>query len=150
MSSEKWSYWGDFSDPYSRVPVIVIDQCITPNIAETFRGKGYRVITPWPSSVDDGEFIDVSKQYHVSVVLTRDKGRIFREYERAAIFPPTYSGADIVQITDAIFGHGTLPQPSNGHNGNGNGRSRNKKNFDVKTRWIEISAHYKKLLYASD
>ncbi|MFH1105956.1 MAG: hypothetical protein V1731_01965 [Candidatus Aenigmatarchaeota archaeon] len=149
MSSERWTYKGDFSDPSSRAPVIVIDQCVSSSIADTLHGKGYRVITPWGTRIPDDEFVDLSKQYPVSIVLTRDKGRTFREYEFAAIFPPSYKGDDIIRITDAIFGKDgrKLPENNNGHNGNGNGRR--KKGFDPKERWIEISKSVQEL-YSTD
>ncbi len=149
MFGERWTYRGDFSNPLSRAPTIILDQCVSNSLADTLCAKGYRVITPWPNRISDEEFIKKSMQYPVSVVLTRDKGRTFREYPFAAIFPPSYKGGDIIRITDAIFGRNgeTLPEPANGHNGhNGNGHS--KKRFDQKERWMDISKRVEELYSA--
>jgi len=149
MPSGKWSYRGDFSDPSSRIPTIVIDQCVSSSLADTLCAKGYRVITAaWSASVSDEEFVRLSRQYPVSIVLTRDKGRTFREYEFAAIFPPSYKGDEIIRITEAIFGKNgcELPANNNGHNGNGN--SHRKKGFDPKERWVEISKRVQELYSA--
>ncbi len=147
MFGERWTYRGDFSNPLSRVPVVVIDQCVSNSLADILCAKGYRVITPWATSVSDEEFINMSRRYPISIVLTRDKGRTFREYEFAAIFPPSYKGDDIIRITDAIFSRNgeNLPEPTNGHNGNGHG----KRKFDPKERWVEISKCVQKELYSA-
>lgn len=150
MFSERWTYRGDFSDPSSRTPTIVLDQCVSKSLADILCAKGYRVITPWPTKISDEEFVKMSMQYPVSIVLTRDKGKTFREYEFAAIFPPSYKGDDIIRITDAIFGKGSknFPEPTNGHNGH-NGNGHGKRKFDPRERWIEISKKIQGELYSA-
>ncbi len=150
MSSGKWSYRGDFSDISSRIPTIIIDQCVSISMAEVFYAKGYRVITAACSgSVSDEEFVRLSRRYPVSIVLTYDKGRTFRDYEFAAIFPPSYKQNNVIEITEAIFGKGDchILERKNGNGGNGNGNGRSKKKFDPKERWLDISRSFREELY---